>query len=298
MVLPLAVSDGPAATWTVQELLTWTRGHLAGALLDEARLAAEILLAHALDCERIELYTRFDYHPAPEELACFRGLIRRARDGEPVAYLVGHKEFYSLSFKVTPDVLVPRPETELLAAEAVVRLRELRRPARVWDVCTGCGCVGVAVARQVAAAAVLATDISPQAVAVAAENARAHSLDERVLCRTADLLTLPGDWDGPPQFDVITANPPYVAEGDDVAPAVRHEPARALYAGPDGLDVIRPLVTAAGRFLATGGALAMEFGADQADAVRDLIAATGAFHEPRILRDHHHVERTAVATRK
>ncbi|HUT61122.1 MAG TPA: peptide chain release factor N(5)-glutamine methyltransferase [Phycisphaerae bacterium] len=286
------------ARWTVLRLLDWTKEHLARAGVEAPRLAAEVLLAHALGCRRIDVYTRFEYEPSQAERARFRELIVRAARHEPIAYLVGEKEFYSLRFKITPDVLVPRPETELLVAEAVAYLGGLSRPARMWDACTGSGCVAIAVAAQVPDVHVLATDISEPAVAVAAENAAAHSVTDRVLCRVANLLALPEDLNDWTNLDTITANPPYVADGAEVAVEVLHEPALALRAGPDGLDCIRAIVRDAPSHLRPGGALIMEFGYDQADAVRQLIIDTGAFDEPKIVRDHQHIERCAVAMRK
>ena len=285
------------------KLLDWTRAYLAQGGVGDSRLAAELLLAHVLGCRRIELYTRFEYAPSADELAAYRLLVRRAAKQEPIAYLVGGKEFYSLRFKVTPDVLVPRPETEILVSEAVAYIRRLGRPQlgraiRLWDVCTGSGCVAVAVASQAQEVQVLATDVSPAALAVAAENAGAYGLAGRVRCRAADLLALPDDCGDFAEVQVVTANPPYVAEGDAVAESVRHEPPAALYAGKDGLCFIRRIIVAAPRFLAPGGALVMEYGCGQADAVRDLIIEGGAFDEPRILRDAQAIERAAVAVKR
>jgi release factor glutamine methyltransferase len=291
----MAVQD---QSWTVLRLIQWTREYFAKAGLDEPRLAAEVLLAHVLGWERIDLYARFEHEPAADELASFRELVARARRREPVAYLIGWKEFYSMRFRVTPDVLVPRPETEMLVSQAVAHLRSLGRPGRMWDACTGSGCVAIAAARHVADVSVLATDVSPAAVALAAENAAAHGLADRVRCRVADLLEVPddcGDWR---EVDFLSANPPYVAEGEEVAEEVRHEPRVAVFAGVDGLEKLRELVRSAPRFLPAGGKLAMEFGEGQADAVRELIAATGAFDEPRILRDGQGIERTVVASRR
>jgi len=292
------MADAANEAWTVLKLLNWTKEYLARAKVEEVRVAAEMLLAHALGCRRIDLYARFDYEPAPEQLAAFRGMVKRAADLEPVAYLVGHKEFYSLDFRVTPDVLVPRPETEALVTEAIGHLEGLGRPGRVWDVCTGSGCVAVTIAAQKPDATVLATDVSAPAVKVAAANADTHGAGDRVRCRVADGLALPDDCGDLAPFDVITANPPYVADGDTIGPTVDREPHVALYAGETGLEVIRPLIAGAGEPLAPGGAFIMEFGLGQTDAVRDLIAATNQFTEPRILRDHQNIERTLVAVRQ
>ena len=290
-------TDG-AEPWTVLRLLNWTKEHFGRAGAAEARLAAEVLLAHALRCRRIELYARHDYRPDQRELAAYRELVRRAAAHEPVAYLVGQKEFYSLRFKVTPDVLIPRPETEILAAEAIARLRALGRPAAAWDACTGCGCVAIAMAHQVADLRVQATDISPEALAVAEENARAHAVGDRIGFRLASLLEPPPDGAESTQFDLITANPPYVADGDPLGESVKYEPDLALRGGADGLDCIRPIVRDAQKFLHPGGALILEFGYNQADAVRDLVAAAGAYDEPTIIRDHQEIERACVAERR
>ena len=284
--------------WTVLKLLDWTRGHFEQTGVESPRLCAEVLLGHCLDCPRVQLYARFDYHPTPAELAQYRQLVRRAAEGEPVAYLVGKKEFYSLEILVTPDVLIPRPETEMLVDQAIAHLRNVSSDGVMWDVCTGSGCVAVAVARHTPHVTVLATDISRKAVQLAGENAARYDLSARVTCTAADLLTVPAEWTGGVEFDVITANPPYVADGDEVGPSVKFEPQSALLAGPDGLDVLRPLIAAAPEFLKSGGILCLEFGAGQADDVRNLLVATSAFEEPTILRDHQNLERTAVAKKK
>ena len=296
MIPPLMPTNNEP--WTVLKLLDWTKGHFEQAVVESPRLCAEVLLAHCLNRPRLQLYAQFDYLPTPAELAQYRQLVRRAAEGEPVAYLVGKKEFYSLEILVTPDVLIPRPETELLVDQAVAHLRSLPGEGFVWDACTGSGCVPVGVARNAPRAQVLATDISQKAVQLAGENVARHDLAARVTCAVADLLTLPPEWTGPREFDVITANPPYVADGDEVGPSVKFEPQSALLGGPDGLDVLRPLIAAAPGFLKSGGILCIEFGSAQADDVRNLLVATGAFEEPIILRDHQNFERTAVAKRK
>jgi len=220
----------------VQKLLNWTKDYFGRCGQPSPRLAAEVLLAHVLNCRRIDLYTRFDSQPTDEQRSRFRQLAQRAADHEPVAYLVERKEFYSMSFRVTPDVLIPRPETELLVAEAIEHLKEMEGARRIWDVCTGCGCVAIAVAAQMRSLQptrgeklqALCTDISPAAVEIAAENARVHGLDNCMHFRTADLLSLPDDCRQLAPFGVITANPPYVAAADEVAESVRYEPPDAL----------------------------------------------------------------------
>jgi len=290
-------ADGDEA-WTVVRLLNWTKEYFARADVSDARLAAEVLLAHVLKCRRIDLYARHDYRPDQAQLGAYRGLVTRAAAHEPVAYLVGEKEFYSLTFKVTPDVLIPRAETEILVAEAVEHLRALARPSAAWDACTGSGCVAIAVARNVPDATVLATDISAEALAVASRNGESLGVSDRVRFREAALLERPTGDVEPEAFDAITANPPYVADGDPIGESVAHEPELALRAGADGLDCIRPIVQCAHVLLRPGGALILEFGYTQAGAVRDLLAAAGAYDEPKIIRDHHDIERACVAIRR
>ena len=168
----------------------------------------------------------------------------------------------------------------------------------MWDVCTGSGCVAIAVASQVPQATVLGTDISPAAVAVAQENAVTHHLESRIRFRVADLLTLPEDCRTMAPFDVVTGNPPYVAEHQMISETVKHEPPAAIHGGADGLDFLRRLIPAAPAMLAPGGALILEFGYTQADAVCQLLADTGAFQPPRVLRDHQGIERSVVAVRR
>jgi len=283
--------------WTVLNLLKWTAGYLEQSGVESPRLAGEVLLAHVLHLQRIDLYTRFEYRPSGEELKCYRSLVKRASQREPVAYLVGEKEFYSLNFKVTPDVLIPRGETELLVTEAIEHLRTRSGPSAMWDVCTGSGCVAIAVASQIPTVTVMASDVSGEALSVARENARTHGLSERITFHEADLLSLPPEMKET-TFDVITANPPYVAAGDEVSPEVAYEPQEALMGGPDGLDFIRPIIAGAPELLNPGAVLILEFGRGQADIIRELITATGKFAEPRILRDHQRIERVAVCKRK
>ena len=290
-------SDHTSDSWTVLKLLEWTRAHFEKSEVPSARLAAEVLLAHVLGCRRIELYARYDYAPSAPEREGFRELVRRAADQQPVAYLIGEKEFYSLRFRVTPDVLIPRPETEMLVDQALTYLRPLDRPALMWDVGTGSGCIAVATAKRLESLTVLATDVSEAAVAVAAENVSHHELDDRIRCRQANLLDRPADCGDLADFDAIVANLPYVKLDEPVADSVAREPALALRGGTDGLDLIRPLVAGAPDYLRPGGMLILEFGYTHGDEVRDLICETDRFEEPEILTDHQDLERIAVAFR-
>lgn len=280
-------------------LLQWTREHFARAAMDEPRLSAEVLLAHVMGCGRVQLYAQFQRAAQPEELAAFREMVKRAAAGEPVAYLIGEREFYSLPFKVSADVLIPRPETELLVDTAVEAARRAGGSARLWDACTGNGCVAVAAARFAEALAVLATDISEAALAVAGENVRRHGMEGRVLLERADLLSLPQTAGAMAPFDVITANPPYVSDAQmaELAPQVRCEPQSALRAGPSGLEFIRRIVADAPPLLRPSGTLAVEIGTGQAEEVHDLLCRDARWREARFLKDAAGIERVAVATR-
>jgi len=258
--------------WTVGRLLTWTTDWLTTKGSESARLDAEVLLAHVRGCQRILLYTAFDTPVSDAERARFRELVRRRGDGEPVAYLVGNREFFSLPFAVSPAVLVPRPETEGL----VVRVIDLCKPlpaARIIDVGTGSGAIAVTLAKHLPRARLVATDISPAALAVARENAARHGVAERIEFLECDLLSAPqaaGPW------DVIVSNPPYVRDDEfDALPRdVRlHEPKAALVAGPTGVEVVARLAADAVGALAAGGWLVVEIGPVVAAAAERALAA-------------------------
>jgi len=262
-----------AEVWSVGRLLQWTTEFLKGRGADSPRLDAEVLLAHALGCQRIELYTSFESAPHESARTAFRELVRRRAEGEPVAYLVGKREFYSLSFQVTPDVLIPRPETELL----VVALLDLAKPLSgrtpaVCDVGTGSGVLAVCAAKHLDCR-VTAVDVSPAALAVARANAEAHGVADRIEFLSGDLLAAV-----PPaaRFDFVLSNPPYVstAEFARLAPTVRDfEPRLALEAGAKGTEVIARLIPQAAERLVPGGHLLLEISPMLDDAVRTLVAA-------------------------
>lgn len=288
------------APWTVLRLITWTKDHFERAKLDQPRLAAEMLLAKVLGCPRVALYTQFDRVVEPDQLAQYKQLIQQAAAGQPIAYLTGQREFYSLSFEVTPDVLIPRPETELLVDHALAACKQAQRTMRMWDACTGSGCVAVAAARYAPNLTVLATDISPAALAVAARNAQRHAVNGRVTLAQADLLSLPPEHAGMAPFDIVTANPPYVSDVDaaNLPPSVRAEPDMAVRSGPTGLEHIRRIVEQAPPVLAALGLIAMEFGFGQAEGVYELFHASGQYEELQVLKDHAGIERVMLAKRK
>ena len=285
--VPPASDAAPVpARWTVLEVIKWTTARFSERRLDTPRLDAEILAAHALGLSRVQLYVQYDRPLLPEELAAIRALIKRRQAGESVAYVVGKKEFWGLELAVDARVLVPRPDTETLVEEGRVRLDEAAainatRDERIADVGTGSGAVALALAKVRAGAAVFATDISADALAVARGNAERLSL--AVTFVEGD-LGAPLAAHGP--FSLLVANLPYIPSGDlpGLPPEVRAEPARALDGGADGLDLVRRLIAEAPGLLRAGGALALEIGAGQAAATAELMVAAG-FTDVRSRRD-------------
>jgi release factor glutamine methyltransferase len=234
-----------------------------------AALDAEILVAHVLGAGRAALASDPARLLAPGELMALESLARRRLAGEPVAYLTGQREFWSLLLEVTPDVLVPRPETELLVERALAAIGAVARPT-VLDLGTGSGAIAIAIAASRPDADVVATDVSAAALAVAQRNAARHGL--------ANLRFLQGDWYGPVaagSFDAIVSNPPYVAEGEPALAALAHEPRLALVAGRGGLEALAAVCAGAPARLAPRGRLVVEHGAGQGPAVRGLVRAAG-----------------------
>jgi release factor glutamine methyltransferase len=270
--------------WTVGRLLSWTAGWLAERGSESPRIDAEVLLAHVRGCQRILLYTAFDEVVAEEPRARFRELVRRRGAGEPVAYLVGGREFFSLPLAVSPAVLVPRPETEGLVVRVIDLCRQAAAP-RIVDVGTGSGAIAIAVATHLPRAEVVASDISAAAIEVARANAARLGLSERIRFVESDLLAareLAGPW------DVIVSNPPYVRE-DEFAGLPRdvrdHEPRAALVAGPRGVEVIERLAAEAVGRLRPGGWLVLEAGPAVAADVERLLAATSGLEPGPTLKD-------------
>lgn len=270
--------------WTVKKVLDWTIGHLKQHGCESARLDAEILLAYSRSCQRIQLYTEYDAPMSPEERATMRDLVRRRATLEPVAYLVGFREFFGLDFEVEPGVLIPRPDTETLVMTALEVANELPTP-RILDVCTGTACVPVAIAANCAAAALTAIELDNHVHGIAQRNIEKHKLTDRITLLQGDLFSPLAD---DAAFDVITANPPYVtdAEMTTLQPDVRlHEPELALRGGADGLDIVRRLIPDAAAWLTDGGALMLEIGEQQGDAVTRLFAASNQYEPAEIVKD-------------
>ena len=308
-------------TWTIQKLLTWITDYFTDKRIDAPRLSAELLLSHVLSLKRIELYTQFDKRVDQQQLRILHALTKRAGQNEPVAYLIGKTEFYSMELDITPDCLIPRPETELLVERAIEFLR--RRVAErgvmesaleegqacdgcggptqfVCDLCTGSGCIAVAIAANLGEAQIIATDICDSALEVAAANLEKHRLKDRVRLLHGDLFDpLIGQLDTT-EFDLIVCNPPYVSGPDFEALDKKvkdYEPKIALFAGTDGLDVYRRIIEAVDTFLRPGAALMLEIGYAQGPAVRELIEQAGVFAQIRIEKDIHDKDRIVTATK-
>jgi release factor glutamine methyltransferase len=285
------------AAWTVGRLLAWTTDWLAARGAESPRLDAEVLLAHVRGCPRIALYTAFDTPVGDADRGRFRELVKRRGAGEPVAYLVGGREFFSLPFAVGPAVLVPRPETEGLVVRVLDVCRAAEAP-RIVDVGTGSGAIVVALAKHLPRAVFTATDVSGAALEVARANAVRHGVAERITFAHCDLLADPaaaGPW------DVVVSNPPYVRE-DEFAGLPRdvreHEPREALVAGPTGVEVVERLADAATRALVPGGWLVVEIGPAVAAAAEAAIAARAALEPGPTLKDLAGLPRIVQARRR
>jgi release factor glutamine methyltransferase len=263
---------------TVLEVIKLSTDHLQKHSSDSARLDAEVLLATALGLRRLDLYLQFDRLLTETELSAYRALVARRAHGEPVAYLVGHKEFMALDFEVTPAVLVPNPDTEVLVQRAVALAREAARPFRVADVGTGSGCIAVAVAHYALEVEVWATDISGEALEVAARNVAKHGLDARIHLGCGDMMeALEGT------FDLICANLPYLPSTSLLPAEVIAQPGAALYAGKDGSELVTRLLATAPPRLKPGGRVLAELDPSILSAV--LAAADRSFTGRRIHHD-------------
>lgn len=315
-----------AESWTTRRLRAWIAGFLGERAVDAPGLCADLLLGHVIGCDRMSLYMHADRPASPEELARLRALVRRAGDHEPVQYLVGKWGFHGIELELDPSTLIPRPCTETLVEAALAHLRQrglleptAERPVRALDLCTGSGCIAIALARAVSAArrgrralawsaagaqepgvdggdaapsilpvSVIATEIMPAAADLARRNVSRLGLSASVDVRVGDLDAGISASDIGEGFDVVCANPPYVtsAEWERLDRNVReYEPRSALDGGHDGLDIVRRLVARAPALLSAGGALLCEIGAAQGDCALALARAAG-FADASVLTDH------------
>jgi len=291
-------------TWTILKLLKWTTAYFKSHRIEQARAAAEILLAHTLGVGRIDLYIQYDRPLESRELEIFKGFVQRRMRREPVAYIVGKKEFWSMDLKVTSDVLIPRPDTETLVETAftIVPPEPGPSPLKILDLGTGSGAIVLAIASERPSHSFYAVDRSEKALAVARDNARMRELDKSI-------TFLQGNWFDPVRdlgryFDVILSNPPYVSSHEfEVLPPeiTQYEPIEALDGGSDGLEAIRLIIKQASDSMVPGGWLLFEIGHDQRAAVEKLIAGSGAYSDWVVIKDysgHDRVVRTRATGNK
>ena len=275
--------------WTIIKLLQWAASYLKTHNIDSPRATGEILLAHAMKCERIDLYLNFDQPLVGHELKVFKTLIQRRIKREPVAYILGVKEFWSLDLEVTEDVLIPRPETECLVETA---LELLSRPAssqswRILDLGTGSGAIIIALASQQSRHTYFASDRNIQAVRLAQRNARRHNLGEMIHYFNADWLTALNQKTS--AFDMIVCNPPYIPSRvlEGLQPEIRgFEPITALDGNNDGLGCFKKIIGSAYCYLKPGGVLLLEIGYDQQDDVRRTVSDSGHYDDFSCTKDY------------
>jgi release factor glutamine methyltransferase len=265
---------GADRSWTVLELLRWTTDYFDRVGIDSARLDAEVLLAHALEIDRLRLYLDYEKPVLADERDRFRALVkRRAQERVPVSLLLGRREFWSLELRVTSDVLTPRPETETLVEAGLSKMPDPGSRARILDLGTGSGAIALSLASERPQAEITATDLSKAALQIATENADHLRIGERVRFIDGDLF----EPVAAERFDLIVSNPPYVARDDarSLPPELAHEPEMALFAGCDGLDVIRRLIAEAGEHLSPGGWLFIEHSPEQVETIEQELTRAG-----------------------
>ncbi|MBL0922631.1 MAG: peptide chain release factor N(5)-glutamine methyltransferase [Phycisphaerales bacterium] len=299
--------EAPAQVWTTRTLLAWMTDAFTKAGVDSARLHGEMLLAHVLRCDRLRLYTDADRAATPAERDALRALVQRALRHEPVQYLVGEGWFFSLPFTVDRRVLIPRPATETIVERILQHARstpDFSGPKgegmTIADVCTGSGAVAVATIKNLAGARAVATDISPDALQVAALNASRHGVAERVAFAHGDLLEPAARLKPEGGFHVLAANPPYIPDHEwgEVAPNVKnHEPELALRGGPDGMRLAAPIIRGAAPLLRPGGLLLVEVAASCAGAALELAASQPTLADAQVLRDSEGLDRVVFARR-
>ncbi|MBI5524407.1 MAG: peptide chain release factor N(5)-glutamine methyltransferase [Desulfarculus sp.] len=284
-------------TWTIGKLIPWAAQYLAKYQVAAPRLSGELMLAQVLGCTRVDLYLRHEQPLTPDELAGFKALLLRRRSQEPLAYILGRREFYGLDLLVGPGVLVPRPESEHLVEEALKRLEHQESP-RLLDLCTGSGAVALACLSGHPGLKAVGVDISPQALDFARRNAARLGLEGRAQWLLGDLwepLAAAGGF-----FEVITANPPYVRDGEwaGLSPEVKDfEPRQALVAGPDGLEVIEQILVGARAFLRANGWLFLEMGQGQAAGAMKLARGVGIYQRLSTVKDLAGIERVLCCQR-
>jgi len=285
-----------ADIWTVQKVLNWTVEYFTSKNIPEPRLGAELLLAHVLACKRIELYLQFERILTQGELTDYRSFIQRRVKREPVQYILSETEFMGLSFKVSPAVLIPRPDTELLVDCAIEYLREnnFQQP-HIMDIGTGSGCIAISLAKLFPDSTVWAVEKSSAALELAKENAQSNEVDIQFV--ENDFFESDSKLDT--KFNIVVTNPPYIPDTDweDLQPEVlQFEPAVALRGGTDGLDFYRRSIPLIGNMLDEDGAVFFETGYNQAREVAGMLADAG--FTTTIRKDYQQIERVVIGRKK
>ncbi len=282
--------------WTTRRLLNWTTQFLQSKNVDSPRLAAELLLAEILELPRIKLYMELDRPASPLERAAYRELVEQAAKHEPVQYLIGKAAFFSSDFIVNKHVLIPRPSTETLVQHVIQhsRLATGFDNPLIADIGTGSGCIAISLAKHIQGSHIIATDISAEALEIAQNNAKIHSVNDQIEFRRGPLFEPLQN----SRFAFIISNPPYIsdAEWQQVAPNVRdYEPTSALRAGTDGLDIIKPLIQNAHNYLQTPSQLVIEIAASQKKTVLDLARNAQSLTDPHVIADAQGFDRMLIA---
>ena len=287
--------------WTIIKLVQWATTYFDTHEIDSPRTTAEILLSHVLNSRRIDLYLRYDQPLTTDELQRFKALIKRRINHEPVAYILGHKEFWSMELCVSQNVLIPRPETECLVEKSLeILTADVNvKPKVILELGTGCGAVILSLASENPRHAYWATDISINAIRIARQNALQHNLDGKIQFVTGDWFAPLGSKTG--AFDLIVSNPPYIKSGDLVRlqPEIQgYEPLQALDGAADGLHCLRHIICSAYCFLKPGGALILEIGHDQKSSLEQIIDECDEYERVRFYKDYSGYDRILQMNKK
>ncbi len=293
--------------WTILKLIEWTTEHFQKQEISNPRLESEILLAHVLGKKRIELYLEFDHPVGPQELSAYKLLIQRRVKHEPVQYLTGRQEFWSLDFKVGPGVLIPRPETECLLEQALQRLKSqdehrdpsafglgMTHPLHILELGTGSGVLAIVLAKELPQSHIWAGDISERALSYAMENAKTHGVSSQIHFQKSDLFSA---FDSSQKFDLIISNPPYLTEEEwkHLAPHIREfEPPEALRGGAHGIDFHLRILNSAPQFLMPSGVVVLEIAPSQAVMLKEYLTRQKNIANFEVIQDYEHRERVLV----
>lgn len=286
-------------SWTILKLLQWTTDYFHKNNVAEPRASAEVLLAHVLSADRLYLYLNYDRPLDAGELSTFRTYIKRRLAGEPSQYITGIQEFWSLPLRVSPDVLIPRPETEVLVQTALEFIGPTKTDITIMDLGTGSGAIAIALARELPAARIVATDLSLTALRLARDNARFNQVDRQINFVGTDMLAAISL--GSQKFNLVVTNPPYVSHDDftELPREIReYEPHHALDGGLDGLTAIKHLIRETPTVLCQAGALVMEMGAGQAESVSALVRDSQRYESYRIIKDYSGIDRVLLAIKQ